>query len=91
MSDLRRARVVVRGRVQAVGFRATAVSRARSLGVAGWVRNNPDGTVEAEVEGPRDRVELLVDWFRRGPRDAHVDEVRVEWSEPLGEQRFTVR
>ena len=91
MSDLRRARVVVRGRVQAVGFRATARSRARSLGLAGWVRNNVDGTLEAELEGPSARVELLLDWFGRGPRGARVDEVRIEWSEPVGEQGFTVR
>jgi acylphosphatase len=83
--------VVVGGRVQAVGFRAAARSRARSLAIAGWVRNNPDGTVEAELEGPADRVESLLDWFRRGPHGAHVDDVRVEWDEPLGERDFTIR
>jgi acylphosphatase len=86
-----RARVVVRGRVQAVGFRATARSRARSLDIAGWVRNNPDGTVEAELEGPYDRVESLLDWFGHGPHGARVDDVRIEWREPVGEQGFTVR
>jgi acylphosphatase len=86
-----RARVVVRGRVQAVGFRARARSRARSLDIAGWVRNNPDGTVEAELEGPSDRVESLLDWFGHGPHGARVDDVRIEWREPVGEQGFTVR
>ena len=82
---------VVSGRVQGVGFRATARSRARSLGVGGWVRNNPDGTVEAELEGPGDRVESLVDWFGRGPHGADVEDVRLEWREPVGEGVFGVR
>jgi acylphosphatase len=89
--EVRRVRVVVRGFVQAVGFRATAYSSARSLEVAGWVRNNADGTVEAELEGPVDRVDLLVDWFRRGPRGARVDTIDVERLEPRGEQGFSIR
>ena len=91
MSELRRARVVVCGQVQAVGFRATAQSWARSLGIAGWVRNNPDGTVEAELEGPPDRVELLLAWFGRGPHGARGDDVSIEWRESLGDGEFTIR
>ncbi len=91
MSDLRRARVLVRGRVQGVGFRATTRSRARSLGVAGWVRNTPAGEVEAELEGPADRVESMLDWIGRGPHGAAVEDVRVDWHEPLGEDGFTIR
>jgi acylphosphatase len=84
-------RVIVRGFVQAVGFRATTRSRARSLDVAGWVRNNPDGTVEAELEGPSDRVEALVEWFRHGPRGAQVDAIDVEPLDPVGERGFSIR
>jgi acylphosphatase len=91
VAEARRVRVVVSGFVQAVGFRATARSRARSLEVAGWVRNNEDGTVEAELEGPADRVDALVDWFRHGPRGARVDGVDVEPVEPTGEQGFAIR
>jgi acylphosphatase len=91
MSELRRARVVVRGHVQAVGFRAAARARARSLGVAGWVRNTAAGAVEAELEGPAEQVELLVAWFGRGPAGARVDDVRVEWLPPVGAQGFAVR
>ena len=91
MSEVRRARVLVRGAVQGVGFRATARSRARSLGLAGWVRNNLDGSVEAELEGAPERLDLAVDWFGRGPSGARVDDLRVEWREPLGEQGFTIR
>jgi acylphosphatase len=78
--------VVVGGFVQAVGFRVSARDRARSLGVAGWVRNNPDGTVEAELEGPRDGVDALVEWFRRGPRGAHVATIRIEPLPPTGDE-----
>jgi acylphosphatase len=91
VTELRRARVVVRGFVQAVGFRLGAQSRARSLGVAGWVRNNLDGTVEAELEGPPDRVDALVDWFGRGPHGARVDGIEIDVLEPVGEQGFSVR
>ena len=91
VADLRRAWVRVEGRVQGVGFRASAYSRARSLQVAGWVRNNADGSLEAELEGPRDRVESLLDWFGRGPRGADIDAVQVEWRKPVGEALFTIR
>jgi acylphosphatase len=91
VSERRRARVLVRGRVQGVGFRAAAHSRARSLQVAGWVRNNPDGSLEAELEGPRERVESLLVWFRRGPHAADIEAVAVEWRKPVGEALFTIR
>jgi acylphosphatase len=84
-------RVVVSGFVQAVGFRAIARSRARSLEVSGWVRNNADGTVEAELEGAPDHVDSLVDWFRHGPRGARVDRIDVEPLEPTGAQGFVIR
>jgi acylphosphatase len=86
-----RARVVVRGRVQGVFFRAEARDRARSLGLAGWVRNAPDGTVEAVFEGERERVESMVEWCRRGPPLADVSGVDVGWEEPRGESGFAVR
>mgnify|MGYP006316770683 FL=1 len=72
-----RAHVVVRGRVQGVFFRAEARDRASSLGLGGWVRNNPDGTLEAVFEGERERVQSLVDWCRRGPALAEVENVDV--------------
>lgn len=87
MSDAR-ARVVVSGRVQGVFFRAEARDRARSLGLAGWVRNNPDGTVEAAFEGDRERVESMIEWCRRGPALAAVDDVDVEWEQPRNDRGF---
>lgn len=89
--ERRRAHVVVRGRVQGVFFRADMRERARSLGLAGWVRNNPDGSVEAAVEGPAERVEALVRWCHRGPAGAVVEGVETAWEEALGEQGFAVR
>jgi acylphosphatase len=86
-----RARVRVTGRVQGVFFRAEVRDRARSLGLAGWVRNAPDGSVEAELEGPTERVRSVVDFCRRGPRLAQVDDVSVEWAAPQGEQTFRIR
>jgi acylphosphatase len=80
-----RARIVVSGRVQGVGFRQAAVEAAERLGVTGWVRNLPDGRVEALAEGDQAAVENLVAWCKRGPRPARVDEARVSWEPHRGE------
>jgi acylphosphatase len=87
---VKRAFVVVRGSVQGVFFRAETRDRARSLDLAGWVRNAPDGTVEAAFEGDDERVELMVEWCRRGPAGARVDGVDVAWIEPEGAQGFSI-
>ena len=76
--------------MQGVYFRGEARARATSLGVAGWVRNERDGSVAAVFEGPRERVESMVDWCRRGPRGAEVDDVDVAWEEPEGLSGFRV-
>lgn len=83
--------VVISGRVQGVGFRYGVGARARSLGIGGWVRNRADGAVEAVFEGPRDRVDSLVAWCRRGPSGARVEAVKVEEEAPLGEGEFAQR
>ena len=85
-----RARVVVRGRVQGVFFRAEAHARASSLGLAGRVRNLPDGSVEADFEGRRDLVEWMISWCGRGPSGASVEDVRVEWEEPRGTRGYSI-
>jgi acylphosphatase len=84
-------RVVVSGHVQGVFFRDRTRREAHGRGVAGWVRNCSDGTVEAHFEGDPAAVEELVRWCRRGPRHATVHDVRVEDAEPAGLDRFTIR
>jgi acylphosphatase len=87
-----RVRVVASGRVQGVAFRAYTVDEAVRLGVTGWVRNLPDGRVEAVAEGERSAVEAFVGWCRRGPRSARVDDLEVAWEPHRGEfAEFEVR
>jgi acylphosphatase len=88
---VKRAHVRIRGHVQGVFFRSETRERAQSLGVGGWIRNSRDGSVEAVFEGDDDRVDSLVHWCGRGPRGAVVENVDVEWEEPLGERAFVVR
>jgi acylphosphatase len=86
-----RKRVVVSGRVQGVFFRDTTRRRADAAGVAGWVRNTPDGSVEAVFEGDPEAVEQLVEFSRRGPSRAEVASVDVTEEEPEGLVGFEVR
>jgi acylphosphatase len=89
--EVTRACVRVAGRVQGVFFRVEARDRARSLGLSGWVRNAGDGSVEASFEGPAERVQSMVEWCRRGPRLAEVQDVSVDWGEPEGGRDFQIR
>lgn len=86
-----RAHVWVTGRVQGVWFRGATAEEAERLGVAGWVRNLPDGRVEAVFEGRRSAVDVAVAWCRRGPRSARVDHLEVAWEEVADEREFRVR
>jgi len=70
-------RIIVHGRVQGVGFRFFVVGVAEDLGVAGWVRNRRDGTVEALLQGEEDAVERAIAWARRGPPAARVERVDI--------------
>jgi acylphosphatase len=88
---VKRAHVHVHGWVQGVFFRVEARDRARSLGLAGWVRNLPDGVVEAVFEGEDANVDSMIDWCRRGPSGARVEDVEVAWGQPEGESGFAVR
>lgn len=90
MSDLRRARVRVRGRVQGVFFRESTRRAALESGVAGEIRNLADGSVEAVFEGDPDAVERLIAFARTGPPDAQVGEVEVADEPPRGVRGFRV-
>lgn len=80
-----RAHVWISGRVQGVFFRAATQHVARQHGLAGWVRNLPDGRVEAVFEGRRRAVETLVAWCHEGPPAARVEHVEVRWEPPRDE------
>ena len=80
-----RALVVFRGSVQGVYFRAHCAEKARALGLDGYVRNLPDGGVEAVFEGDRSVIEACVEWNKTSQPYARVEAVEVSWSEPLGE------
>jgi len=83
--ELARAHLYISGIVQGVGFRWSFVEVAERLGLKGWVRNLPDGRVEAVVEGPKDAIEKLIEWAHRGPPLAVVENVEVIWEEYKGE------
>jgi acylphosphatase len=86
-----RRHVTVHGRVQGVGFRYAVDRAARSRGVAGWIRNRPDGTVEAVFEGEREAVDSLVRLCREGPHGSEVDRVEIEDEPPGGVAGFEIR
>jgi acylphosphatase len=86
-----RRRVVARGQVQGVFFRDTTRRRAASLGVGGWVRNCPDGSVEAVFEGEPEGVESMVRFASEGPGHSTVEDLEVIEEEPEGIESFSIR
>lgn len=87
---MRCVRVVIAGQVQGVFFRTTCARLARELGVSGWIRNRPEGDVEAVFEGPDDAVERLVAWCHEGPSHARVTGVEVSGEPPTGRAGFEI-
>jgi len=89
---VKRAHIWVSGRVQGVFFRQSTEGRARDLGLVGWVRNLPDGRVEALAEGDPAALDLWLAFCREGPPAARVERVELRWEEPTGEfERFEIR
>jgi len=80
-----RARVRITGRVQGVWFRQSTKQTADKFGVCGWIRNNPDRSVEAVLEGPRPAIQAVIDWCQHGPDLAIVEHVDVDWQHATGE------
>jgi acylphosphatase len=86
-----RARLVITGVVQGVYYRVTARKVALNSGITGWIKNRPDGAVEALIEGNRDKILKFIDWCRQGPPAAQVSDVQVEWGDFKGEyQNFSI-
>lgn len=80
-----RVHLIVSGHVQGVNYRSNALRRGSQLGLVGWVRNLPDGDVEAVAEGPGEKMEEFLEWCRHGPILAYVSDVEVLWEKPTGE------
>lgn len=92
MADLRMAFfLTIRGTVQGVGFRRAMARRARELHVGGWVRNRPDGTVEALIEGSPEAVRAILAWCRQGPPFAFVTTVDAVNAAAEGQDHFIIR
>ena len=85
MSGKKRAHVIVEGRVQGVFFRAYTSDEAKKLGLTGWVRNRPDGSVEAVVEGDTESIETMLHWFYQGSPGSRVTDVKVQKEDPVGD------
>ncbi len=89
---LARLEATVRGRVQGVGFRYFVIDEADALGLTGWVANEGDGTVRCVAEGPRDRLDILLELLQAGPRGARVQAVDASFGPATGSfARFSVR
>ncbi|MCD6094796.1 acylphosphatase [bacterium] len=82
---MRRAHVFIKGRVQGVFFRQGTYEKAMELGISGWVRNLPDGRVEAVFEGEEEKVNKIIQWAKEGPPIAEVEEIDIKWEKPTGE------
>jgi acylphosphatase len=90
--DRERAHIYVSGQVQGVFFRDSAREKAEQLGLAGWVKNRPDGRVEAVFEGPQDKVREMIQWCEEGPSHATVESVDADFEDPGGDlEGFEVR
>lgn len=87
MVEKSRAHLFIRGHVQGVFYRASTQEAAVRLGLEGWVKNLPDGNVEAVFEGPADKVKQAVEWCYKGPPGAKVSKIDEKWSDYTGEFR----
>ncbi len=88
---MKRAHVKIYGKVQGVWFRAHTKEMAEKLGIKGWVRNVPDGSVEAVFEGEEENLEEMIRWCHHGPPLARVTKVEIKYEEPKGEKEFRIR
>lgn len=88
---MKRVHVLIKGKVQGVGFRASTRRRAKNLELAGWVKNLDNGDVEAVFEGSEENVDEMLDWCKKGPSLAKVVDVKVEEEEPKVLESFEIK
>jgi acylphosphatase len=81
----KRVQVIIRGRVRGVFFRAATQREAKRLGISGWVRNRPDGSIELVAEGEEEAIKEMISWAQHGPSGARVEDVDVRWRSYAGE------
>lgn len=87
-----RVHLLISGEVQGVFFRSSTRKAASDLGLAGWVRNLPSGMVEIVAEGRKPLLDRLIEFCRKGPEGAKVDEIEIDWAKPTGEfSSFSVK
>lgn len=92
MKNKARVHLLISGYVQGVFFRAKTAQQAGELGLTGWVRNTKDGKVESVVEGEREKIEKMITWIKKGPAQAQVKEVEIQWQPYQGEfSSFEIR
>lgn len=92
MSDIKRVKLLIEGRVQGVSMRYYTQQKATELGLKGFVRNLSDGRVEAVFEGPEDKIEKMMTWCETGSPHARVDSIAMRWEKPEGRfSDFNVR
>jgi acylphosphatase len=86
-----RVHLLITGRVQGVWFRANTKKKAQALDLKGWVKNLPNGSVEAVFEGEKEKVDQIIQWCKKGPSFARVDDVQIQWETPVGDfSTFTI-
>ena len=83
--EVERVHLIIEGRVQGVFFRASTKEEAEKLEINGWVRNLPGGSVEIQAEGRKENLEQFLKWCHRGPSNAVVSNVDIEYLQPTGE------
>ncbi|MBC7081243.1 MAG: acylphosphatase [Thermoplasmatales archaeon] len=88
---MKRVSVRIYGKVQGVWFRAHTKEMADKLGLCGWVKNMPDGSVWAVFEGDERRIEEMIEWCHHGPPLARVERVEINEEEPKGEKDFRIK
>lgn len=92
MNEKMRVHIFVQGMVQGVFFRVRTRQKAKVLGVTGWVKNLPDGRVEAVFESEKEKIEQIIEWIKKGPLFSRVDDVKVDFEEYKGEfESFEIR
>ena len=92
MKEKVRAHILVSGIVQGVFFRANTAEKAKELSLLGWVKNLPDGRVEAVFEGEKEKIEEIIDWLKSHPGMSKVEKVEVDWQEAKGDfEDFEIR